>query len=172
MYIPWKSFLLSARSSFVWTEWKLNSQNSQAAQGEFQLPLTCLGSELCWVYLLSNLKMGAKTRRACQLAIKTQDKHHKTCLTLQPLAEKSPVSGLIETDASLNLRTMTVPVWSSPRERSHVHLPLLFCIFFDRMFIWGSVLFSGGHMAPGSGRTLRRHALRPVLLRTCEYLQC
>lgn len=87
--------LLSARSSFVWTEWKLDSQNSHAVQGEFQLPLTCPGSDLCWVYLLSNLKMGAETRRACQLAIKTQGKHHKTCLALQPLAEKSLVCGLI-----------------------------------------------------------------------------
>lgn len=108
VYISWKSFLLfswmsflSARSSFVWTEWKLDSQKSHAAQGEFQWPLTCPGSELCLVYLLSNLKMGTKTRRACQLAIKTQDKHHKTCLSLQPLAEKSLVCGLIKTAASL-----------------------------------------------------------------------
>lgn len=44
-------------------------------------------------------------------------------------------------------------------------------LYFYRMCIWRPVLLSGGHMAPRSGRTLRRHALRPVLLRTCKYPQ-
>lgn len=54
---------------------KLNSQNSYEALREFQLPPACLGSELCKIYLLSNLKMGTKARRVCQLA----------CLTIKAL---------------------------------------------------------------------------------------
>lgn len=42
------------------------------------------------------------------------------------------------------------------------------CVFtsvlFYRMLIRRPVLLSGGHVAPRSGGTLRRHALRPVLL--------
>lgn len=38
----------------------------------------------------------------------------------------------------------------------------IFLFFLGRMFVRGSVLFSGGHMAPRSGGALRRHALRRV----------
>lgn len=41
--------------------------------------------------------------------------------------------------------------------------------FSYRMLIRRTLLFPGGHMAPRSGGALRRHALRPVLLRTCKF---
>lgn len=50
---------------------KLNSQNSYEALREFLLPPTCLGSELCKIYLLVNLKMGTKAQCVCQLACLT-----------------------------------------------------------------------------------------------------
>lgn len=45
------------------------SKKSSEAQREFQLPPTCLGSELCQIYLVLNLKMGRKAAGCLSLCV-------------------------------------------------------------------------------------------------------
>lgn len=63
---------MPAHGSFHGTGCELNSQNSHEAgsEGVSVLPATCLGSELCGIYLLSNPKTGGKAQCVCQLCSK------------------------------------------------------------------------------------------------------